>query len=196
MCVPHLSSNKSVIFFPVNGNINITSWREAFGLQTFYICIIIFGLFLCTLIILSSSQSSAETCLKKDLSDCVESNQAKQRVCKFCSIHTKYKYRRGVTCKTMEHWLVLLATLNVTGKEELLAKRVQSVVLFTPEQDPNFPQFAAAWSRQCNTNQSPTFFRTLLKMFIFHHCEIFDILNWNTVIFVLQRYFLLSNPTI
>ena len=74
----------------------------------------------------------------KDLSDCVESNQAKQRVCEFCSIHTKYKYRRGVTCKTMEHWLVLLATLNVTGKEELLAKRVQSVVLFTPRARPQF----------------------------------------------------------
>ena len=91
---------------------------------------------LCTLVILSNAQSSAEMCLKKDLSDCVESNQAKQRVCKFCSIHTKYKYRRGVTCKTI--WLVLLATLNVTGKEELLAKRVQSVVLFTPRARPQF----------------------------------------------------------
>ena len=93
---------------------------------------------LCTLVILSNAQSSAEMCLKKDLSDCVESNQAKQRVCEFCSIHPKYKYRHGVTCKTMEHWLVLLATLNVTGKEELLAKRVQSVVLFTPRARPQF----------------------------------------------------------
>ena len=63
---------------------------------------------------------------------------SRKRVCEFCSIHTKYKYRRGVTCKTMEHWLVLLATLNVTGKEELLAKRVQSVVLFTPRARPQF----------------------------------------------------------
>ena len=93
---------------------------------------------LCTLVILSNAQSSAEMCLKKDLSDCVESNQAKQQKEGLWILLHTYKIQISARRDLQDNWLVLLATLNVTGKEELLAKRVQSVVLFTPRARPQF----------------------------------------------------------